>query len=115
MSISVGELREMLIDELQKLRGGKTSIDQARAVAQLSDSIIKSVIAEIMFQKHIVWLDNKGFTDSELGTLLLARPTELSKEDIKLIKSLYKDGMSIKEIAVKFEISEGRVKRFWDE
>ena len=46
-------LREQLLNEIENLQAGITSINQAKAVSNLANSMINSVLAELMTTKAL--------------------------------------------------------------
>ena len=49
----LSKLRERLINEIESLQNGTTSINQAKAVSNLANATINSVLAEIMATKAL--------------------------------------------------------------
>jgi len=47
------KLRERLLNEIESLQEGRTSINQAKAVSNLANATINSVLAEIMATKAL--------------------------------------------------------------
>lgn len=47
------KLRERLLNEIESLQNGSTSINQAKAVSNLANAAINSVMAEIMATKAL--------------------------------------------------------------
>lgn len=47
------KLREILLNEIESLQNGTTSINQAKAVSNLANAAINSVMAEIMATKAL--------------------------------------------------------------
>lgn len=47
------KLRERLLNEIESLQEGRTSINQAKAVSNLANAAINSVMAEIMATKAL--------------------------------------------------------------
>jgi len=50
---NLSKLRERLQSEIESLQEGSTSINQARAVSNLANATINSVLAEIMATKAL--------------------------------------------------------------
>jgi hypothetical protein len=48
-----GGLRDVLFDEIDALRAGKSNPARARALAMLANTALKSVEIEIEFQKYV--------------------------------------------------------------
>jgi len=48
---SSADLREMLFDTIEKVRAGQMSANEAKAIANLSDQIVKSALAELEFAR----------------------------------------------------------------
>jgi Fic family protein len=49
----LSKLRERLINEIESLQNGTTSINQAKAVSNLANATINSVLAELMATKAL--------------------------------------------------------------
>jgi hypothetical protein len=49
----LSKLRERLINEIESLQNGSTSINQAKAVSNLANAAINSVLAELMATKAL--------------------------------------------------------------
>jgi hypothetical protein len=49
----LSKLRERLLNEIESLQNGSTSINQAKAVSNLANAAINSVIAELMATKAL--------------------------------------------------------------
>lgn len=72
--LTVSELRSTLFGCIDDLRAGRIEAKQAQAVANLSDQIIKSAMAEMEFNR----LANRdGAKPMEMGTMRLSGPPKV--------------------------------------
>lgn len=55
-------LRDILFDELDRLRAGQTNARDANAVARLAHEIVATVQMELEVQKHLVAMSGKPHT-----------------------------------------------------
>lgn len=76
MTRTSGGLRAVLFDEIDALRNGESNAARARAIAQLANSALRSVIVEIEYHKYVS--DVSKTDDNKLGEL------ELSKRQIAM-------------------------------
>jgi hypothetical protein len=79
--VRTGEgLRDVLFDEIDKLRAGTGDRRRALTIASLATQIINTAKVEIEFQRHMALLGREGQTSEsglpKLGLLQLGTPTD---------------------------------------
>lgn len=73
-----GGLRSALFDEIDNLRNGKSSLSQARALAMLANTALKSVELEIDYNKYVSDVVAQGGVGA-IGLLEMGQTLNASK------------------------------------
>jgi hypothetical protein len=63
-------LRDVLFDEIDALRDGRSNAARARAVAMLTNSVLQSVTTEIEYHKYVSDV-SRSTPAGKLGSLIL--------------------------------------------